>query len=169
MAVHEFGHVAGAILTNGKVTCVVLHPLSISRTDVSPNPCPAIVVWSGPVLGCLLPVLAMWLVGKSRNAIGTKIVRFYCGFCWIANGAYIGIGSFDRVGDCQQMLQTGSPHWVLVMFGVITIPAGFVIWHRLGSVQAFWKHPTSVTRKVALSALVAAGMTVFASAMLSGR
>jgi len=33
MAVHEGGHFLCALLTNGRVTAVVLHPLAISRTD----------------------------------------------------------------------------------------------------------------------------------------
>src|SRR5208337_624939 len=51
MAVHELGHVVAAVATGGKVEKVVLHPLMISRTDVSPNPSPLIVVWAGPIVG----------------------------------------------------------------------------------------------------------------------
>ena len=45
MAVHELGHVVGALVTGGSIERMVLYPLAISRTDVSPNPHPAIVVW----------------------------------------------------------------------------------------------------------------------------
>ena len=44
MAVHEGGHFLCARLTNGRVTSVVLHPLTISRTDVMPNPQPLIAI-----------------------------------------------------------------------------------------------------------------------------
>jgi len=37
-ALHETGHVLGAWLTGGQVVKLVLNPLAISRTDVSPNP-----------------------------------------------------------------------------------------------------------------------------------
>ncbi len=47
-AVHELGHVLGAVATGGRVTEVVLHPCTISRTDVHPNPHPLLVVWPGP-------------------------------------------------------------------------------------------------------------------------
>lgn len=60
MAVHELGHVIGAVLTGGKVARVVLHPAAISRTDVSPNPVPLIVAWAGPIFGALIP-LFFWL------------------------------------------------------------------------------------------------------------
>jgi hypothetical protein len=55
-AVHELGHVAGAWLTGGRVEKVVLHPLTISRTDLAHNPAPLLVVWAGPTVGVLLPL-----------------------------------------------------------------------------------------------------------------
>ena len=45
-AVHELGHVFGAWLTGGRVQQVVLHPLTISRTDLAENPSPLVVVWN---------------------------------------------------------------------------------------------------------------------------
>ena len=59
--VHEAGHVLGALATGGEVERVVLHPLSISRTDLRVNPRPLIVTWAGPMFGVLAP-LAAWLV-----------------------------------------------------------------------------------------------------------
>jgi hypothetical protein len=87
MALHELGHVVGAYLTGGGVERVVLQPFSISRTDVSPNPHPAIVVWLGPVFGCLIPLAICAVVPRSRARL-RKIAHFIAGFCLIANGAY---------------------------------------------------------------------------------
>ena len=155
---HELGHVAGAWLTGGRVREVVLHPLAISRTDVSPNPSPLIVAWLGPIIGCLLPVLLMFAV-PTRHAVASGSTDFFAGFCLIANGAYIAIGSIDQVGDCAVMLQGGSPHWVLVGFGALTIPLGFYIWHRLGSVRKFVQNPDVVSPRHAwLVASAAVGM-----------
>jgi hypothetical protein len=42
-AVHESGHVLGARLGGGTVAQVVLHPLTISRTDLAANPHPLLV------------------------------------------------------------------------------------------------------------------------------
>ena len=42
-AVHELGHVLGALASGGRVARVVLHPLTISRTDLVANPRPALV------------------------------------------------------------------------------------------------------------------------------
>ena len=141
MAVHEFGHVAGAIATGGRVEGVVLHPLTISRTDVSPNPCALIVVWAGPIIGALLPIQ---LFLATRGFKWTFLLQFFAGFCLIANGAYIGIGSFGKIGDagdmlcphncCSEnnMLRHGSPMWPLWLFGAVCFPWGLYLWNGLG-------------------------------------
>jgi hypothetical protein len=130
-AVHEFGHVVGAWLTGGRVARVVLHPLTISRTDLAVNPSPLAVVWAGPVLGCLLP-LAAWALAVALRWSWAYLLRFFAGFCFIANGAYIAGGSFDGVGDAGVMLRHGSPLWSLWVFGAGTVPAGLWLWHRQG-------------------------------------
>jgi hypothetical protein len=60
------------------------------------------------------------------------LLRFFAGFCLIANGAYIGGGSFDRIGDAGVMLRHGSSPWWLWTFGAVTVPAGLRLWHRQG-------------------------------------
>jgi hypothetical protein len=129
--VHESGHVLAAWLTGGRVVKVVFHPLTISRTDVAPSPHPLLVVWAGPVVGVVVPVGA-WLGVRALRLPGAYLGRFFAGFCLIANGAYIGAGSFDRVGDCGEMLRHGSPLWALWLFGVAAVAAGLGMWHRLG-------------------------------------
>ncbi|MGW8256877.1 MAG: M50 family metallopeptidase, partial [Thermoguttaceae bacterium] len=131
MVVHELGHVFGAVITGGTVESVILHPLTISRTDVSPNPHPLAVVWAGPFVGVLL-LLAILVVFKTGKIPLTYLVQFFAGFCLIANGAYIGFGSFSRVGDAGDMLRHGSPIWCLWLFGVATFPLGLYLWNRLG-------------------------------------
>jgi hypothetical protein len=130
-AVHEAGHVLAAWLSGGRVAKVVLHPLTISRTDLAHNPAPVVVVWAGPVIGVLLPLL-LWAIAAWRRMPGAFVLRFFAGFCLIANGAYIGAGSFERVGDCGEMLRHGTPMWALWLFGAATVPAGLALWHRLG-------------------------------------
>ena len=125
-AVHELGHVCGAWLTGGSVKQVVLHPLTISRTDLLKNPAPLAVVWAGPLVGALLP-LPFWLVSAAAKMPGSFVLRFFAGTCLVANGLYIGVGSFARIGDCGEMLSHGSELWHLWMFGLLTVPAG--VWH----------------------------------------
>ena len=146
MTVHELGHVIGAIVTGGEIQRVVLHPLAISRTDVSPNPHPSTVVWLGPILGSVLPSLAMFLCPR-RLTMTCGVATFFAGFCLIANGAYIGIGAIDHVGDCREMIRTGSPMWLLMTFGALSIGCGGWCWHRLGSLNTFLANPAIVSRK----------------------
>lgn len=143
MAVHELGHVVGAIATGGTIERVVLYPLSISQTDVSPNPNPLVVVWLGPILGCLIPV-AIWSLIPTKMSTVKSIVSFFVGFCLIANGCYIAVGSFFRTGDCDVMLLSGSPFWTLVTFGILTVPVGLWVWHLMGSPVQFLKKTTAV-------------------------
>lgn len=129
-AVHEFGHVLGAWATGGNVQRVVLHPLEISRTDVSPNPLPLTVAWAGPLVGVALPLAVAglsWLT-KWRFA---WVVYFFAGFCLVANGTYIGAGSFQGVGDAGDLLRLGAPQWLLIVFGLISACGGLALWHLL--------------------------------------
>ena len=143
MAFHELGHVVGAWSTGGEVRKLVLNPLTISRTEVDPNPRPGTVVWMGPILGSILPAFISAVVPRKIVAL-KKTCNFFAGFCLIANGAYISFGVIDEVGDCRQMLQTGSPTWLLVLFGLLSIPTGLWLWHRLGSVKEFLRDPTAI-------------------------
>jgi hypothetical protein len=134
MAVHELGHVLGALATGGKVEKVVLHPLAISRTDVSPNPAPLSVVWAGPIVGVLLPV-ALFLAAKAGHCGWGYMLQFFAGFSSIANGGYIGAGSFGGTGNASDpgvMLRQGSPIWSLWLFAFVTFPLGFYLWNGLG-------------------------------------
>lgn len=131
-AVHESGHLLGGWLTGAKVTRVVLHPLTISRTDLAPNPRPLISVWAGPIFGITAPLL-LWAIAAVCRLRFAFVLRFFAGFCLLANGLYIGIGSFDRVGDCGEMLRHGSEPWHLWLFGALTAPFGLWLWNKQGS------------------------------------
>ena len=130
LAVHEFGHVSCAITSGGTVDRVVLHPLTISRTDVSPNPSPLFVTWGGPCVGVVL-LLGLLLAAKLGRFKWTFLLQFFAGFCLIANGAYIGVGSFGKIGDAGDMLRYGSSIWTLWLFGIVTFPLGLYLWNGL--------------------------------------
>jgi len=130
--VHETGHVLMARLTKGEVTKVALHPLIMSRTDLAENPHPLAVVWGGPVVGCLIPLIAFAAVAIGRMP-WVYLFRFFAGFCLVANGVYIGTGWLLANGaDPGVIIENGSPKWLLVVFGMITFPAGLFLWHRQG-------------------------------------
>jgi len=154
-AVHEFGHVLGAWMTGGEVQRVVLHPLTISRTDLNPNPNPLFVVWAGPIGGGVIPLI-VWLFAAALRLPRAFVLRFFAGFCLIANGTYLAIGSFEGIGDCGVMLRHGSARWQLWLFGAFTIPAGFALWHR--QLSHFWPNANQppVNSRVAYTVLTVA-------------
>jgi hypothetical protein len=168
MAVHELGHVVGAVTTGGRVQRVVLHPLAISRTDVSPNPHPALVVWLGPIVGCLLP-LALFVSVPRQHRLARNLAQFFAGFCLVANGAYISVGSFEGVGDCGEMLRTGTPQWVMLAFGAATIPLGLWLWHRLGSIVRFIRDPADVEPRLTYAVAVVWLTVLLVAFVLSSR
>jgi len=147
--VHEFGHVLGAWVSGGDVARVVLHPLVISRTDLGRNPHPLFVTWAGPVVGAALLVLVL-LAARVCRAPGLYLCRFFAGFCLIANGIYIGVGGFVRAGDAGDLLRHGSPHWQLVLFGLITVPLGLYLWHGLGPSFGLGEGNGKVSRPAAI-------------------
>ena len=138
--VHECGHVLAGIATGASVDRIILHPLTISRTDFSENPRPLIVVWGGPIFGVMVPVVS-WRVVCSRAATWAFLVRFFAGFCCVANGAYLFFGSFDGVGDCGDLLRHGATLWQLRVFGVVAMSCGFWLWHGLGPHFGFGATP----------------------------
>ena len=143
MAVHEGGHFLCALMTNGQVTAVVLHPLAISRTDVLPNPKPLVVCWGGPVFGCFVP-LAAWQIFRMLSPGFAFLVRFFAGFCCIANGTYISVGSLEGIRDAGELLRLGMSPGLLWGFGCLAVPTGFLIWHGTGAHFGFGPHAKPV-------------------------
>lgn len=131
MGVHELGHVLHARLTGGVVSRVVWHPLTMSRTDVSPNPNPLAVVWGGPVWGSVIP-LFVWSVFRILRWPLFRWFQAFAGFCLIANGAYVASGAVMPVGDSADLRMLGVPAWVLLCAGLPAVALGLWLWHRLG-------------------------------------
>ena len=158
-AVHELGHVLGAWCTGGKVSRVVLYPFSFSRTDVTHNLSPNMVAWSGPIFGVLAPLWA-WSLAAAMRLPWAFVLRFFAGCCLIANGLYIGLGSFGRVGDCGEMLRHGSQLWQLWLFGPLTVPTGFWLWHGEGRHFGLGQAAEPVSPKVAYGSLLICGVLI---------
>jgi Peptidase M50B-like len=166
--VHELGHGIAARLTGARVSKVVIDPLTISRTDLAENPRPLIVVWGGPVFGALFPI-AVWLAAGAARLRGAFLVRFFAGFCLVANGAYIGAGSFNRAGDGGDMLRHGAAPWHLWLFALLTVPAGFWLWNGLGPQFGLGKAAGPVSRQIAYLAFVCAVALAMIGFAVGGR
>ncbi len=129
-AVHESGHCLTAFMTGAKLERLALHPLAISRTDVSGGACPVVVACAGPLLGVAFPLL-VWLGAELLRLPLVFLFRFFAGFCLVANGVYIGAGGFLEGGasDPGALLRLGAPLWLLIIFGVACLIGGLRLWH----------------------------------------
>lgn len=105
-------------------------------------------IWAGPIIGVLLP-LATWAIAVICRSPGKYLLRFFAQFCLLANGAYIGVGAINPVGDAAEMLRHGSPEWLLAVFGIAAIPAGLWLWHGLGSHFGLGDSQSRVSRRAA--------------------
>jgi hypothetical protein len=167
-AVHELGHVAGAWLTKAEVTKVALHPCEISRTDLGHNPEPLVVVWAGPVLGVLLPVL-VFLLAKFCRAPGVYLFRFFAGFCLVANGAYIAFGPAEGAADTGVMIQHGSTRATMIVFGILTAPIGFCLWNQQGPHFGLGKEKGEVSRAATIVSTILLALIVSVELLIIGK
>jgi hypothetical protein len=166
--VHETGHVLGAFATGGSVERVVLHPLTISRTDLVDNPHPLAVVWAGPMFGALAPLM-FWGAAVALRRPSAFVWQFFAGFCLIANGAYLAFGSFEGIGDCGELLRHGAARWQLWLFGAVTIPTGLRLWHRQGKHFGLDADRKPVAGRVAYAVLVVALVLITVGFVVDGR
>jgi hypothetical protein len=94
----------------------------------------------------VLPLLS-WLAAHALGMPVAYLLRFFAGFCLIANGAYLGAGMFVPVGDAADLLRSGSSMWPLALFGLIAIPTGLAVWHRQGAQFGLGAQPRPVNRR----------------------
>jgi hypothetical protein len=136
MAVHESGHLLVAGMTGATIERVVLHPLAISRTDLGENPNPLLVSWAGALVGSVAPLMA-WILIHWCAVKWSPMVRFFAGFCLVANGVYLGFGVWTGDGDAGDLLRAGAASWQLICFGFFATAVGLWLWHGLGSAFGF--------------------------------
>ena len=88
------------------------------------------------------------------------LLRFFAGFCLVAIGAYLGIGSFFAVGDAGDIVRRGSPIWTLWLFGAICVPIGLLLWHGLGPHFGLGPAPRPVSRHAVTKTVTACVLLV---------
>lgn len=164
--IHESGHVLAGLLTGAEIQRVVLHPSTISRTDLAANPLPLLVCWAGPAFGAVAP-LSLWLATRRFLPGAADWFQFLAGFCLIANGAYIAVGAQDQIGDAGDLLKYGSPAWLLLLFGLVTIPAGLRLWHGLGKSFGVGRHAQPVPWRTAIISLTVLLVILLSELILS--
>tara|TARA_R110001592_G_scaffold79608_1_gene237853 strand:- start:277 stop:771 length:495 start_codon:yes stop_codon:yes gene_type:complete len=134
MIFHEAGHVAVALFSGAEIIRVQIPLLGFSYTEIGANPNPLWTAWAGPIGGVSSALLLLLMTTGSRRRV-RHIALYFSGFSCIANGLYLGVGMFDRVGDCADLLRNGAEPWQLVLFGVASCLLGFICWHRMGPIR----------------------------------
>ena len=140
---------------------MVLHPLQISWTSFSGNPHPQLVAWGGPLLGALIP-LVLLLLARTLRLPGIYLVRFFAGFCLIANGLYLLVDSFERGGDGGTLIRHGASQWELLLFGAVATPVGFWLWHGLGPSFGLGAARGQVSRSASIISISLLMLTILA-------
>ncbi len=154
MVVHEGGHVAAAYITGATIEQVTLHPLAISRTDLGENPNPLLVSWAGALVGSVVPLMA-WALMQWYAVTWSPMVRFFAGFCLVANGVYLGFGAWNGDGDAGDLLRAGAASWQLICFGIFATAVGLWLWHGLGSAFGFRNNSQQISwRSVAATSIL---------------
>ena len=117
MLVHESGHMLAAVASGGTVQRLVFGPLeSCLAHSIFPQSASPLCRLGRPGRRAALFPLA-FSIGLRIAQIRFYLAQLFSAFCLLANGAYIGVGSFDRVGDSGDMLKYGCPPWTLWLFG----------------------------------------------------
>ena len=148
--VHECGHVLAAYASGGSVERVVLSPMIISRTDLATNPHPLFVAWSGALFGAVVPVILAALLRKTSIAY---LLWGLAGFCLIANSIYLGAGALEGYGDAGDILRHGGEPWQLIVFALLTAPAGLYAWHRVSTAFGFGEGKGTYNKKHAVASI----------------
>jgi hypothetical protein len=71
-------------------------------------------------------------------------------------------------GDCETMLQNGSALWQLWLFGLVTVPLGFWLWHRQGTHFGLGSAKGHVSVGVAYVSLLVCGLFLTVGFLVDG-
>jgi hypothetical protein len=129
-AVHELGHALNAWSIGARVIDVSIPVLGTSQTTVTDNPYSRFITEGGPTWGVAIPVFACGLAYLFRRRMPEPL-KFFTGFCCIANGVYMAVGWHWHNTDAGELLRMNVPRAALIAYGVAASAFGFAIWHRL--------------------------------------
>ncbi|TWU42492.1 M50 family metallopeptidase [Novipirellula artificiosorum] len=118
---HEVGHVIGGWASGAAITDLELRPWHLPHSLFQPDPHPIVTLWSGPILGCVVPCIAAAI---SRRDAWWLVAWF----CVLANATYMLVGWFsgDAELDTTKMIQAGTPPWLLLAIWTTVLPVGYV-------------------------------------------
>jgi hypothetical protein len=122
---HEAGHVVGGWASGGTLREAHLLPWELPYSTFDPDPRPLVTLWSGPVLGVLVP-LAL------AAAIRRHWAWFISHFCLLANGSYLAIAwaTGDNLLDTPKLLARGAYPATIAAYCLLAIGFGYVGFRR---------------------------------------
>jgi hypothetical protein len=114
----------------------------------------------------LLPFL-VWFTARFKEWSVAWWLRFFAGFCLIANGGYLLGGSVVPVGDVEMLIRFGVPRVLLAGIGIIAIIPGLALWHGLGKHFGFGPTPAPIKPLGAFGVALLLAVTIFIECILS--
>ncbi len=122
---HELGHLVGGWCSGAILQSAELRPWRLPHSIFAPDPHPLVTLWSGPVLGCLVPVIF-------ALAMPHRWLWFVAHFCILANGAYLATAWFsgDRLLDTHRLFDAGASRMSVLLFVILSIGFGYPSFRR---------------------------------------
>lgn len=132
---HEAGHLVGGWFCGGTLLTADLLPWHMPYSIFSPDPKPLVTLWSGPILGVLVPLLVALVIQRewSRRSSGPcPEVWFIAHFCLLANGTYLALAwwSGDPELDTPKLLKHGASPVSIGIYCLATIILGYAGFRR---------------------------------------
>ncbi len=117
---HEAGHLVGGWFCGGTLLAADLLPWHMPYSIFSPDPKPLVTLWSGPILGVLVPLLAALVIRREG-------MWFIAHFCLLANGTYLASAwwSGDPYLDAPKLLKHGASPATIGFYCLVTIVVGY--------------------------------------------
>ncbi|ELP33740.1 hypothetical protein RBSWK_02286 [Rhodopirellula baltica SWK14] len=118
---HELGHIVGGWSGGANLVDLELSPWRLPYSIHSPDPHPLLTLWSGPILGVVVPVFAAAVIRR-------RPVWFVADFCILANGSYLALAwvAGDPHLDTPRLFQSGATTLSVVAYCILTICLGYV-------------------------------------------
>jgi hypothetical protein len=122
---HELGHVIGGWASGATLIRLELAPWRLPYSVHQPDPYPLVTLWSGPLLGVILPLLA-------AGVLRYRWAWFIADFCLLAGGTYLALAWFtaDRQLDTARLLAAGAHPVSIASFCLLTIGFGYPRFRR---------------------------------------
>jgi hypothetical protein len=115
-----------------------------------------------------MPLVVLRITRLIRTAF-FYLFQFFAGFCLVANGAYMGVGSFSGMGDAGELVRYGAPRWTLIVFGLACVPLGLSLWNGLGKHFGMGRTSGDVDLRAAVGMLGLVLIVVLVEVVLGAR